>query len=951
MAVFGSFGAGCRLNVFSGLTMAVLLLAGCLLAACGGGSSASPSGATNPPAALAVTTASLPGGNVGSGYSATLAASGGTTPYSWSIATGTLPAGLSLNSASGAITGTPTAAVSSDQVTVQVRDSSAPAQTKSTSLSIVISAAGALAITTTALPAGQVGVAYSATLAATGGVSPYSWSAISLPAGLSVAASTGLISGTPTTAVTAGSVPVTVTDASNPVMTKSAALAITIARAAPGTLVISTTALPTGLVGTPYFQTLTASGGTTPYHWSLVAGTLPAGLSLASTGAISGTPTATAAATPLTIQIQDSGVPAQHMSVSLTLTVNNPPFTVTVSPSAAGVTVGQALALKATTNDTAGVTWSISPSGGSFSSASSLSGVNDTLTAPATAGVYTITARSVTDTTKTGTASIGVTNLASVSTFHNDLARDGANQQEYALTTANVNTTTFGKLFSCTVDGAIYTQPLWVAHLTINGATHNVVFVATEHDGLYGFDADTNTSPCVPLWHANLIDSNHGAVSGETTVPTGASNFIVGHGTGDIRPEVGVTGTPVIDPVAGILYVVSVSVQSDLSTFHQRLHAIDVQTGNEKTGSPIEIAATALGNGGTASTFTAQEELQRPGLALVNGTVYIAWASYEDTQPYYGWLIGYTYTGSALTQAAVFNVAPDTGQGGIWMSGAAPAADSTGNLYFLTGNAVFDANSLSTPNDDYGDSMLKLSGSLAVLDYFTPSNYVQNNTSDIDFGAGGDPVLVDLPAGSTSSITHLAIGGGKDGNLYVVNRDAMGGEGDSNAVEEFTPVVQSGSGHIFSSGAFWNGMYYVAGVNETLDAYTLDTTDSTFNLATSANMLDGVFGFPGSTPSVSSTAAANGIVWALNTNQYCTGQAHTCGPAILEAFDASNVANELWSSAVVSADAAGFAVKFAVPTIANGKVYVGTRGADNNGFGNTAIPAPSGELDVYGLKP
>ena len=532
--------------------------------------------------------------------------------------------------------------------------------------------------------------------------------------------------------------------------------------------------------------------------------------------------------------------------------------------------------------------------------------------------------------------------------YHNDLARDGANSQEYALTTANVNAATFGKLFSCTVDGAIYAQPLWVANLLVNGAMHNVVFVATQHDGLFAFDADA--APCVQLWQANLIDSNHGAVAGEITVPTGPTNFLVGGGDGDIRPEVGVTGTPVIDPAAGILYVVSVSVEANLTTFHQRLHAIDLRTGNEKTGSPTEIAASypGTGDGGSTVTFVAQEELQRPGLALVNGTVYIAWASYEDTAPYYGWLIGYTYNGTSLTQSSVFNVAPNTGEGGIWMSGAAPAADSAGNLYFMTGNAVFDANSLSPPTNDYGDSMLKLSGSLAVLDYFTPSNYAQANTSDIDFGSGGAPLLADLPAGSP--VTHIAMGGGKDGNVFVVNRDAMGGLGDSSALESFYVDAQTGIGHIFSSGAFWNSQFYIASVNQLLFAYRLNASIPSFTQASASPLLGGVFGFPGSTPSVSANGNANGIVWALNTNQYCTGQAAACGPAVLHAYDASNVATELWSSSVVGADAAGNAVKFAVPTIANGKVYVGTRGNDSNSFFG-ATTSPSGELDVYGLKP
>ena len=316
-----------------------------------------------------------------------------------------------------------------------------------------------------------------------------------------------------------------------------------------------------------------------------------------------------------------------------------------------------------------------------------------TYTAPATAGTYTISATSITDGSTTASINVAVTDLAGVTTYHNDLARDGANTQEYLLDTSNVTATTFGKLFSCTVDEAIYGQPLWVPNLTISSAKHNVILVATQNDSLYAFDADTNSTPCTPLWHANLIDSAHGANSGETSVPSSGSGALVGGGSGDIAPEVGVTGTPVIDPATNTVYVVSKSAIISGPSFYQRLHAIDLLTGNEKFSGPVAIAATypGTGDGGTSTTFVAREENQRPGLALVNGVVYIAWASHEDNPPYYGWVIG--YNASDLSQASVFNDAPNVGFGGIWMGGGAPAADSSGNLYLITGNATFDANS------------------------------------------------------------------------------------------------------------------------------------------------------------------------------------------------------------------------------------------------------------------
>src|SRR5258707_8606350 len=227
----------------------------------------------------------------------------------------------------------------------------------------------------------------------------------------------------------------------------------------------------------------------------------------------------------------------------------------------ARLAVAQALSVSATTNDNAGVTWSVSPAGGAFNPGVSLNGAPVTFTAGSAAGVYTLTATSVTDTAHSASLTVGVTDLPGVYTYHNDLARDGANTHEYALTPANVNTGSFGKLFSCTVDGAVYAQPLWVANLSVGGAVHNVVFVATQHDSLYAFDADA--SPCTQLWKVSLIDTGHGATAGETTVPSGNANFLVGFGPGgDIAPEVGVTGTPVIDPAGAVLYVVSKSMNS-----------------------------------------------------------------------------------------------------------------------------------------------------------------------------------------------------------------------------------------------------------------------------------------------------------------------------------------------------------------------------------------------------
>jgi hypothetical protein len=633
--------------------------------------------------------------------------------------------------------------------------------------------------------------------------------------------------------------------------------------------------------------------------------------------------------------------------VSLTLTIAGSSFAVTVSPKRAGLVINQTLSVTPTTTDSAGVKWAVSGAScsgtacGTVSAANSLTGVAVTYTAPGTPGTYTLTATSVTDNTTTATVDLAVTDLAGVTTYHNNLARSGSNTQEYALSPSTVTTSTFGKLFSCTVDGAVYAQPLWVRNLTIASAKHNVVFVVTENDSLYAFDADKNSGTCTPLWHANMIDSAHGGNSGETSVPSSGSGALVGAGTGDIAPEVGILGTPVIDPATNTLYAVTKSVIASGPTFYQRLHAIDLLTGNEKFSGPVLIAGTypGTGDGGSTTTFVARQENQRAGLALVNGIVYIAWAAHEDTPPWYGWVIG--YNASNLSQAGVFNVAPNTGDGGIWMSGGAIAADSSNNLYFITGNAVFDATNSSAPNNDYGDSFMKLTSGLSVSQYFTPSDETTDNTNDADFGAGGAAVLVDLPVNGTNP-TQLVIGGGKDGSLYLLNRNSMGGLGDTNAWQK----ISLGNG-IFSTGAFWNSNFYIAGVNGNLVDYALNPSTAKLSLSTTASV---IFGFPGATPSVSSMPNnSNGIVWALNTSAYCTSQANGCGPAVLYAFDASNVGTEVWDSTQGTGNAAGFAVKFTVPTVANGKVYVGTRG--NNAGGADNSTSTPGELDVYGLLP
>jgi hypothetical protein len=707
-------------------------------------------------------------------------------------------------------------------------------------------------------------------------------------------------------------------------------------------LSVTTTSLPNGRVNHAYAAMLTATGGTAPLSWTISSNGLPAGLTLASTGALSGTPAATAAGTPITFTVSDSSTTSQRKDVTLNLIINPEDITVSIAPARAAAAVTQPLTLTATTNDYTGVSWSISPAGGTFNTSITASGAPVTLTSPSTAGVYTVTATSVTDGSDSASITVGVTDLAGVFTYHNDLARDGVNAQEYALTPKSVNTASFGKLFSCNADGAIYAQPLWVANLSIGGRRRNVVLVATQHDSLYEFDADT--IPCLQLWKVSLIDTSHGASSGEVSV----AHYLVGSGGPFINPEVGVVGTPVIDPASGIVYAVSMSTNPSGTSFYHRLHAIDIATGNEKTGSPVLVTANSpgTGSGGTTVAFTSRQELQRAGLALVNGSIYVAWASFGDKDPWYGWIMAYKYNAGLLAQTSVLNVAPNNRGAGIWMSGGAPAVDVTGNIYITTGNNVTAG---SGPPNDCGDCVLKLSGGLTVSDWFLPSDYMSLASNDLDLGSGGAAVLLNLPTGP---FPHLVLTGGKDGTLYVLNADHLGGAGDSKAVQYFPISPPDPSGGIFATPAFWNNAMFIAPAGQPMQAYAFDTAADKFNPITPTSQSPTKYLEPGSTPSVSASgSSSNGIVWAIDnsTSHSCVTESVGCGPAVLRAYDATSVAKELWNSAMTGNDAAGNAVKFTVPTVANGKVYIGTRGNNTGGvYGSTTV---SGELDVYGLKP
>jgi hypothetical protein len=489
-----------------------------------------------------------------------------------------------------------------------------------------------------------------------------------------------------------------------------------------------------------------------------------------------------------------------------------------------------------------------------------------------------------------------------VTTYHDDVERTGLNAKETILTPSNVNSTTFGLLRIMSVDGKVDGEPLYLSNLSIAGSQQNVVFAVTEHDSVYAFNADTGAQ----LWKTSILGS------GETPSDD--------HGCGQITPEIGITSTPVIDRSAGshgTIFVVGMT-KDQSGKYHQRLHALDLTTGAEQPGSPVEIQASYPGTGANSSNgqdvFDPKFYAERAGLLLMNGAIYMGWTSHCDGQPYTGWLMGYNE--STLAQSAVLNLTPNGSEGSIWMSGAGLAADSSGNIYFLDANGTFDTtlNANGFPSQgDYGNGFIKVStsgGKLAVADYFEPYNTLAESAADQDLGSGGVLVLPDLTDAS-GNVRHLAVGAGKDGNIYVVNRDSMGkfNPQNNNAIYQ---EVSGAIGGVWSMPAFFNNTVYYGSWGQTLKAFPISAARlATTPSAQTAN----TFGYPGTTPAVSANGTSNGIVWAVENSS----------PAVLHAYDASTL-HELYNSnqAANGRDHFGNGNKFITPLIVNGKVFVGT---------------------------
>lgn len=629
--------------------------------------------------------------------------------------------------------------------------------------------------------------------------------------------------------------------------------------------------------------------------------------------------------------------------------------TVTVTPKRAAITITQTQQFTASP---ATVTWSVNGIVGGNATVGTIS-TTGLYTPPAGAGNRTITA---VNGTASASAAVSVTDLAAILTYHNDAARDGVNGKEYALTPTSVTTATFGKLFSCTVDGAVYAQPLWIRGLSIAGGIHNVLFVATQHDSVYAFDADAK--PCVTYWHANLLDTLHGGTAGEKPVVWNDA----GNCFGDIYPEVGVTGTPVIDSASKTIYLVTASesnvksagrCSASSANFYHRLHALDLTTGSEKFNAPIVITASVPGTGDGSSngmvSFNSQLHHQRSGLAIVGGKLFVVFAAHEDATPYHGWVLGYR-AANVQQQIAVFNTTPNGlngADGGIWAGGGAPASDSTGDIYVTTGNGIFDETPPS-PDNDFGDSILRLhsfTGStlngvnLSVAGWFTPYDQFNLAQFDTDLGSGAVVLFPNQPG---SGPIHLLVQVGKEGVVYLIDRDNMGQYNpvDNSQIRQSFPGPAFG---LWGAPALWRNNLYIGGQGDSLKQFTFDPAKELFNTPV-ASQSTHVYGYPGTTPSVSTQGGAHPIVWAIDESLYGYASpnggvscgvvpvpAACSGPAVLHAYNATNLAVEYWNSSMAAnnRDQAGNAVKFVPPTIANGKVYVGTRT----------------RVDVYGLLP
>jgi hypothetical protein len=670
----------------------------------------------------------------------------------------------------------------------------------------------------------------------------------------------------------------------------------------------SITTQPAGqsvLVGAAASFSVTASGSTPlSYQWQKNGSPISGATTASYT-----TPPASAADDGASFAVVVSNSAGNVTSQAAKLTVSEPPAapSITTQPADQGIQSGKTATFSVVATGNAPLSYQWRKNGTAIAGATAALYTTPAETSGDNGALFSVMVSNPTGSVTSRDAKLTVTGSSTgtdVITYKNDQARTGQNLTEKLLTTANVNSASFGKLRMLATDGKVDGQALYLSGLSIGGATHNVVYAGTENDSVYAFDADTGAQ----LWKVSLIPSNEKA-SGPVNCD-------------EITPTIGITGTPVIDRAAGVIYVIALTVSSDGTTYHHRLHALDLASGAERLGGPSEIKATYNTASGPIS-FDPQQYVEKAGLLLLNGTLYTAWTSHCDNKFYTGWLMA--YNASNLQQTAVLNVAPNSGgvDPSIWMSGGGIAADGGGNIYVITANGAFEEalDGHGFPNmGDFGDSFLKIStsGGLTVVDYFSPyiNSYLTGN--DLDLGSGGILLLPDM-SDSAGTVRHLAVGAGKDGNIYLVDRDSMGHftSGSNNIWQQLTGALgnqytnPSGNGGVWGTPAYFNGNVYYCPRGGLLESFRFSQARLG---STPSSMSAAAFPYPGCSPAVSANGGSNGIVWALMRTT----------PAVLHAYDAADLGKLLYNSnqAGGARDQLGTPVTFSAPTIADGKVFI-----------------------------